>query len=178
VASIAGRRFKFALLGYSRSEVDAAIVASEATIAEQASAITAEKARADGAEARAAEMDALADHLAGVVVEREREAERLRAELREAGAGAFEGTIHLDVGPLADFATLAGLEDTLGSIEGVESVAIKRFSANRATMAVRLAEAVELLAKLQEASDLALSVRKASKRHLVLDVAAPGAAAA
>lgn len=123
-------------------------------------------------------MDALADRLAAIVVEREREAERLRTELREAGVGALEGTIHLDVGPLADFATLAGFEDAVSGIAGVEGVAIKRFSASRATLAVRLGAKVELLAELQRASDLELSVRKASKSHLVLDVEAPGAAAA
>lgn len=123
-------------------------------------------------------MDALADRLAAIIVERERELERLRVELREAGVGAFEGTIHLDVGPLADFSTLAGVEDAVGGIAGVESVAIKRFSAGRATLAVRLAEAVQLLPELQQRTELELSVRKASKSHLVLDVAAPDQAAA
>lgn len=123
-------------------------------------------------------MDALADRLAGIVVEREREAERLRTQLREAGVGAYDGTIHLDVGPLPDFATLAGLEDAVSGIAGVDGVAIKRFSANRATLAVRLGTKVELLAELQQASELDLTVRKASKSHLVLDVSAPGAAAA
>lgn len=178
MAAIAGRRFKRALIGYARGEVDAAVAASDAKLAEQSAALTAEQSRAASAEARAAEMDALADHLAGVVVAREGEIERLRAELREAGVGAFEGTIHLDVGPLADFATLAGLEDAVGAIGGVETVAIKRFSAGRATMAVRLGEPVELLAQLQQASSLPLTVRKASKSHLVLDVDEHSAAAA
>ena len=168
---IASGRFKRSLFGYSRDEVDAAWD-------RQAAELAAERVRTLQAQTRAAEMDALADRLAAVVVEREREAERLRAELREAGVGKLEGVVHLDVGPLNEFSTLAGLEDAINAIGGVEGVAIKRFSAGRATLAVRLGTPVELLAEIQRASNLDLSVRKASKSHMVLDVGEPGAAAA
>lgn len=175
---ITGRRFKRSLLGYSCHEVDSAVAEAQRRIDEHAKVLSVARKRVEEANARAAEMDALADRLAAIIVEREREAQRLRAELREAGVGAYEGTVHLDIGPLSDFSTLAGLEDAIDAIEGVESVAIKRFSAGRATLAVRLREAVELLPELQRASNLGLSVRKASKSHLVLDVAEPGQAAA
>lgn len=171
-------RFKRALLGYSRGQVDEALAAARDQLAEQEAALAAERARARGAEQHAAEIDALADRLAAIIVERERELDRLRAELREAGVGSFEGVMHLDVGPLNDFSTLAGIEDAISGIEGVEGVAIKRFSAGRATLAVRLGTAVELLSELGRATALELTVRKASKSHLVLDVGDPGRAAA
>jgi hypothetical protein len=154
------------------------VAESERKLDQHAKALVVARRRVEEAEARAAAMDALADRLAAIIVEREREAERLRAELREAGVGAFEGTVHLDIGPLSDFSTLAGLEDAIDAIDGVESVTIKRFSAGRATLAVRMGSPVELLPELQRVSNLELSVRKASKSHVVLDVPEHGAAAA
>ncbi len=84
--------------------------------------------------------------------------------------GVFEGTIHLDVGPLNDFSQLVALEDAAGSIGAMSEISIKRFSQGRATLAMRLNEPVELLRELEERCDLEFRVRSLRDDSLVLDV--------
>jgi hypothetical protein len=84
--------------------------------------------------------------------------------------GFFEGTVHVDVGPLSDFSQLVALEDAAGAIGATSEVSIRRFSGGRATLAMRLSEPVELLRELEERCDLDFKVRSLRDDSLVLDV--------
>ena len=84
--------------------------------------------------------------------------------------GLFEGTVHLDIGPLTDFSQLVALEDAAGAIGATSEISIKRFSQGRATLAMRLNEPVELLRELEERCDLDFRVRSLRDDSLVLDV--------
>ena len=84
--------------------------------------------------------------------------------------GLFEGTVHVDVGPLTDFSQLVALEDAAGAIGATSEISIKRFSQGRATLAMRLNEPVELLRVLEERGDLDVRVRALRDDSLVLDV--------
>jgi hypothetical protein len=84
--------------------------------------------------------------------------------------GLFEGTVHVDVGPLTDFSQLVALEDAAGAIGATSEISIKRFSQGRATLAMRLNEPVELLRELEERCDLDFRVRSLRDDSLVLDV--------
>ena len=84
--------------------------------------------------------------------------------------GVFDGTVHLDVGPLSDFSQLVALEDAAGSIGATSEISIKRFSQGRATLAMRLSEPVELLRELEERCDIEFKVRSLRDDSVVLDV--------
>jgi hypothetical protein len=84
--------------------------------------------------------------------------------------GFFEGTVHVDVGPLSDFSQLVALEDAAGAIGATSEISIRRFSGGRATLAMRLSEPVELLRELEERCDLDFKVRSLRDDSLVLDV--------
>jgi hypothetical protein len=84
--------------------------------------------------------------------------------------GKFEGTVHVDVGPLRDFSQLVRVEDAVESIEGASRIAIKRFSRGRATLSMELSEPVELLRELEERCDLEFKVRSHRDDSVILDV--------
>jgi hypothetical protein len=84
--------------------------------------------------------------------------------------GFFEGTVHVDIGPLSDFSQLVALEDAAGAIGATSEISIRRFSGGRATLAMRLSEPVELLRELEERCDLEFKVRSLRDDSLVLDV--------
>jgi carbon monoxide dehydrogenase subunit G len=88
----------------------------------------------------------------------------------EADGELFEGSVEVDVGPLADFAKLVGFEDAARSIAGAADISIKRFSGGRATLAMTLSEPVRLLRELERRSDLEFRVRDTRSDKLVLDV--------
>jgi hypothetical protein len=86
------------------------------------------------------------------------------------GNGLFNGTVHVDVGPLSDFSQLVALEDAAGSIDATSEISIKRFSRGRATLAMQLSEPVELLQELEERCDLEFKVRSLRDDSVILDV--------
>jgi hypothetical protein len=89
----------------------------------------------------------------------------------EAGTnGKFEGTVHVDVGPLRDFSQLVRVEDAAESIDGTSKISIKRFSRGRATLSMELSEPVELLRELEERCDLEFKVRSHRDDSVILDV--------
>jgi hypothetical protein len=89
----------------------------------------------------------------------------------EAGTnGKFEGTVHVDVGPLRDFSQLVRVEDAAESIDGTSKIAIRRFSRGRATLSMELSEPVELLRELEERCDLEFKVRSHRDDSVILDV--------
>jgi hypothetical protein len=85
-------------------------------------------------------------------------------------ADLFEGLIEVEIGPLSDFSQLVVFEDAAKSIAGTAEISVKRFSEGRATLAMSLAEPVELLRELEERCDLEFSVRDMRADRLVLDV--------
>ena len=90
---------------------------------------------------------------------------------REAEPGdVFTGQVHMDVGPLSDFAQLVALEDAAGSIGAASEIKIRRFSKGRAELDMRLSEPVELLRELEQRCDLEFRVRSLKDGRVVLDV--------
>ena len=88
------------------------------------------------------------------------------------GQGLYLGEVELDVGPLADFAQLTGVEDALGTVPGASAVMIRSFAAQRATLTMTLSEPVELASELASRVPFAFRVRAAGAHTLVLDVEA------
>jgi hypothetical protein len=85
-------------------------------------------------------------------------------------AELFDGMVEIEVGPLADFSQLVGFEDAAGGIMATSEISVKRFARGRATLAVKLAEPVELLRELEERSPFEFRVRDRRVDRLVLDV--------
>jgi hypothetical protein len=84
----------------------------------------------------------------------------------------FEGLIEIEVGPLADFSQLVGFEDAAGAIAATSQISVKRFASGRATLEIRLAEPVELLAELERRAPFEFRVRERRFDRLVLDLEA------
>jgi hypothetical protein len=91
-------------------------------------------------------------HLGGTVLER------------------FEGLIHLEIGPLADFSQLVRFEDAAKQIGATAEISVKRFSRGRATLALRLERPVELLRELEERAPFEFRVRSLRDDRLILDL--------
>jgi phage shock protein A len=245
--------FKRSLLGYRRGSVDEAIVALELELELRGHELTKRRAELEERDRRIALLDGVADDLAGLVVERDRELrdlrdelavhrarqgaerhtrERVERELAELGAQArgqatrirmqalrhaaqlagqrvgpangeaapagelepgeavsverpaaeanghargggldrFEGLIHLEIGPLSDFSQLVRFEDAANRIGATSEISVKRFSRGRATLALRLAEPVELLRELEERAPFEFRVRSLRDDRLIIDV--------
>ena len=82
----------------------------------------------------------------------------------------FVGSVELEVGPLSDFAQLVGFEDAAGAIDATREISVKRFTAGRATLEMKLGEPVELLRELEERAPFEFKVRDLRSDRLVLDV--------
>lgn len=82
----------------------------------------------------------------------------------------FEGMIEVEVGPFADFSQLVGFEDAAGGISATSEVSVKRFARGRATLEMKLAEPVELLAELEQRAPFEFKVRDRRFDRVVLDV--------
>lgn len=82
----------------------------------------------------------------------------------------FVGSVELEVGPLSDFAQLVGFEDAAGAIDATREISVKRFTAGRATLEMKLGEPVELLRELEERAPFEFKVRDLRADRLVLDV--------
>ena len=93
--------------------------------------------------------------------------------------GRYEGVVRVDFGPIARFSDLTGLEDAAREIDGAD-VVVERVSGDRAILALRLRQPVELLAELALRSAQAFHVRMQAGNRLVLDLeqAETGTAAA
>ena len=91
-------------------------------------------------------------------------------EERAESGDVFNGTVHVDVGPLSDFSQLVALEDAAGSIDGASEIKIRRFSQGRAELDMQLSEPVELLRELEQRCDLEFRVRALKDGRVVLDV--------
>ena len=81
----------------------------------------------------------------------------------------FKGRVRVEIGPLADFSQLVGLEDAIDRL-GASEVLVERFSEGRATLSMRFDEPVELLRELEARSSLDFRVRRTSSEDLVLDI--------
>ena len=86
------------------------------------------------------------------------------------GASMFDGLIEVEVGPLSDFAQLAGFEDAAGDIGGAQDISVKRFAEGRATLRMHLSEPVELLRELEERSPFEFKVRDTRSDRVILDL--------
>jgi hypothetical protein len=95
---------------------------------------------------------------------------RLGIEDEAARNGVFTGEIEVEVGPLSDFAQLAGFEDAAAKIKGASEIKVKQFSGGRATVSMNLADPVELLRELEERAPFEFIVRDMRRGGLVLDV--------
>src|SRR5262249_20552352 len=100
---------------------------------------------------------------------------RLKIEADEpavpsSGDGLSAGPVEVEVGPLTDFAQLTGFEDAAAGIAGASGIHVKRFSRGRATVAIKLADPVELLRELEERAPFDFVVRDVRSDGLVLDV--------
>ena len=191
--------FKRVLLGFRRSEVEAAIAARDGQIR----ALEPRAAESERQAEAIAAMERELASLSGMVIEREREIRGLSERLREAVEvsrrvqelteaqvppaptasgpaangngrvedfdGIFEGLVQLEIGPLGDFAQLVGFEDAVGQV-GASDISVERFSEGRATLSVRLDQPVELLRELEELSSLDFKVRHTGPDNLILDV--------
>lgn len=86
------------------------------------------------------------------------------------GAGVYDGRVELEIGPLSDFAQLAGFEDAASEIGGADGVSVKGFAQGRATLELHLTEPVELLRELEERAPFEFKVRDTRSDRVVLDV--------
>jgi hypothetical protein len=91
-----------------------------------------------------------------------------------AADGVYAGPVEVEVGPLSDFAQLAGFEDAAARIQGASEIKVRRFSGGRATVSMNLAGPVELLRELEEQAPFDFIVRDRRRDGLVLDVDEPG----
>jgi len=125
---------------------------------------------------RVTELTSLRDELGARVAELAEVARaRLGIEADEpalpaAGDGLYTGPVEVEVGPLNDFAQLTGFEDAAAAIEGASGIHVKRFSRGRATVAINLADPVQLLSELEERAPFDFVVRDVRSDGLVLDV--------
>ncbi len=87
-----------------------------------------------------------------------------------AADGVYSGPVEVEVGPLSDFAQLAGFEDAAAKIRGASEIRVKRFSGGRATVSMNLEGPVELLRELEERAPFDFVVRDTHRDGLVLDV--------
>jgi hypothetical protein len=92
--------------------------------------------------------------------------------------GLYGGLVRLDLGPIERFSDLTRLEDAAREIEAVSGVVVEKVSGGRATLALRLAERVALVALLEERSPVPFRVRMSSESRLVLDLEPAGSATA
>jgi hypothetical protein len=84
--------------------------------------------------------------------------------------GIYTGPVEVEIGPLNDFAQLAGFEDAAGKIRGVSEIEVTRFSGGRAIVSMNLEGPVELLRELEERAPFDFVVRDRRRDGLVLDV--------
>jgi DivIVA domain-containing protein len=101
------------------------------------------------------------------------EAERQAVGMEAAGTaagGVYAGPVEVEVGPLNDFAQLAGFEDAAAKIRGASEIKVTRFSGGRATLSINLDGPVELLRELEENAPFGFAVRDTRRDGLVLDV--------
>lgn len=146
-SAIARGRFKRSLLGYRRSEVDAALAEAEERIGLQSAEIEARGIELAGRDHRLAELEQVATKLSEQVVERDAELRRLRAELAKRRQ---EGD-----------AQVAALTALMGELEAVRRQA--RGQATRIRLRA-LRDAAELSERVAE-----LTKRPAGMRERLLD---------
>ncbi len=84
--------------------------------------------------------------------------------------GMFAGDVKVDIGPLSDFSQLVGFEDAAAQIRSISGIAVERFSAGRATLALHIEDPIDLAEELKQRCSLGLEVRFTASDHLVLDV--------
>jgi DivIVA protein len=84
--------------------------------------------------------------------------------------GVYSGEIEIEVGPLADFAQLAGFEDAAAGIDGASEIKVKRFSGGRAWVSMNLRSPIDLLRALEEKAPFDFVVRDTRRNGLVIDV--------
>jgi hypothetical protein len=123
---------------------------------------------------RVTELTKLRDDLTARVTELADVAKmRLGIEVQAAADGVFAGEVEIEVGPLSDFAQLAGFEDAAAGVRGASEIKVKRFSEGRATVSMNLADPVELLRELEEHAPFEFVVRDMRRGGIVLDVDEP-----
>jgi DivIVA protein len=89
--------------------------------------------------------------------------------------GIYAGQVEVEVGPLNDFAQLAGFEDAAAGIEGASQIKVKRFSGGRAWVSMNLENPIDLLRALEEKAPFDFVVRDTRRNGLVIDVDQDGA---
>jgi hypothetical protein len=89
---------------------------------------------------------------------------------RTAAGGVYAGPVQVEVGPLKDFAQLAGFEDAAAKVRGASEIKVTRFSGGRATVSMNLEGPVELLRELEQWAPFDFVVRDTRRDGLVLDV--------
>jgi hypothetical protein len=89
---------------------------------------------------------------------------------RTAADGVYAGAVQVDVGPLNDFAQLAGFEDAAAKVRGASEIKVIQFSGGRATITMNLDGPVELLRELERRAPFDFVVRDTRRDGLVLDV--------
>ena len=87
-----------------------------------------------------------------------------------AQSGVYAGEVEVEVGPLADFAQLAGFEDAAAGIQGASEIKVKRFSGGRAWVSMNLENPIDLLRELEEKAPFDFVVRDTRRNGVVLDV--------
>jgi hypothetical protein len=85
------------------------------------------------------------------------------------GAGAVDGRVKLEIGPLGDFSQLVGFENAIDRL-GASEISVERFSEGRATLSMRLDEPVDLLRELEESAPFEFRIRRTAGQDLILDV--------
>ena len=121
---------------------------------------------------RVTELSKLRDEL-GTRVSELAEVAKARLGMEEAervADGIYAGPVEVEVGPLNDFAQLAGFEDAAAKIRGASEIRVTRFSGGRATVTMNLDGPVELLRELEERAPFGFVVRAARRDGLVLEV--------
>jgi hypothetical protein len=98
------------------------------------------------------------------------EEDRPAVGTESAQTSLYAGEVEVEVGPLNDFAQLAGFEDAASGIDGATEIQVKRFSGGRAWVSMNLENPIDLLRELEEKAPFDFVVRDRRGKGIVLDV--------
>jgi len=98
------------------------------------------------------------------------EEDRPAVGTESAQTSVYAGEVEVEVGPLNDFAQLAGFEDAASGIDGATEIKVKRFSGGRAWVSMNLENPIDLLRELEEKAPFDFVVRDRRGNGIVLDV--------
>jgi hypothetical protein len=84
--------------------------------------------------------------------------------------GVYSGPVHVELGPLRDFAQLSLFQDAAAGIDAASEIKVTRMAKGRATVSMNLGSPVELLRELEERAPFEFKVRDTRGDGVVIDI--------